>query len=143
MPNAQDAPAAAMRPAAGSLPVATLLIAGGGYLDSYAWIAHGHVFTNAISGNVILFGVYAAQGQWTQARAHVLPTLAFFAGVVAAQWLRQHGSTAGWWRASTISLLVEATVLALVAALPQRMDPAVLAALQAHGRRVRHSWRPS
>ena len=118
MPNAQDAPAAAMRPAAGSLPVATLLIAGGGYLDSYAWIAHGHVFTNAISGNVILSGVFAAQGQWPQALGHVPPILAFFAGVFAAQWLRRHGAARGRWGATTLSLLIEIAALALIAALP-------------------------
>ena len=44
-----------------TLPVATLLIAGGRFLDSYAWVAHGHMFTNAISGNVTRFGVFAAE----------------------------------------------------------------------------------
>ena len=29
------------------LRFAALLSAGGGFLDSYAWVAHGHVFTNA------------------------------------------------------------------------------------------------
>jgi uncharacterized membrane protein YoaK (UPF0700 family) len=34
-----------------------LLCAGGGFLDSFTWVAHGHVFVNAQTGNIILFGV--------------------------------------------------------------------------------------
>ena len=50
-----------------TLRFAALLSAGGGFLDSYAWVAHGHVFTNAQTGNIILFGVFAAQDEWRQA----------------------------------------------------------------------------
>ena len=118
-------PRAAPPAMAGTLPVATLLIAGGGFLDSYAWLAHGHVFTNAISGNIILFGVFAAEGQWPQALRHVPPTLAFFAGVIAAQGLRQsqrsrpHGTGGGQSRAPVLSLCVE------IAALPTAAMPAL------------------
>ena len=36
-------------------------------MDSYAYIAHGHVFANAQTGNVVLFAVNAAAGDWSQA----------------------------------------------------------------------------
>ena len=104
-----------------TLPIATLLIMGGGFLDSYAWLAHGHVFTNAISGNIILFGVFAAEGQWPQAFRHVPPTLAFFLGVLAAQWLRQQGVLRGLPGAPVLSLCTEMAVLAVVAFLPARV----------------------
>ncbi len=117
-------------PAANTLPVATLLIAGGGFLESYAWLVHGHVFTNAISGDIILPGVYAAGGQWPQAVRYVPPVLAFFAGVLAAQWLRRRGVARGWPGAPVISLCFEIAALASVAALPAAVpDMAVVVAI--------------
>lgn len=110
-------PQALVRSVTGTLPVATLLIAGGGFLDSYAWLEHGHVFTNAITGNIVLFGVSAAQGEWPQALRHVPPTLAFFAGVFAAQWLGRHGSSSGWLSAPVLSLGFEMAVLATLGVL--------------------------
>ena len=118
------------RPVTTTLPVAALLIAGGGFLDSYAWVAHGHVFTNAISGNIILFCVYASRGVWGQAVPHLPPTLAFFAGVFAAQWLRRWGANRGWSGAPVLSLLIEMAALAGITALPAAVpDLAVVVAI--------------
>ena len=97
-----------------TLPVASLLIIGGGFLDSYVWLAHGHVFANAISGNIILSGVFASQGEWPQALRHVPPTLAFFVGVFAAQWLRRYGPSKALLSAPLLSLCIEMAVLATV-----------------------------
>ena len=101
-----------------TLLVTALLIAGGGFLDSYAWVAHGHVFTNAISGNIVLFGVFAAAGQWSQALRHVPPTLAFFAGVFVAQWLARQNPSKGLLSAFLLSLCIEMAALAIVGFLP-------------------------
>ena len=72
-----------------TLRFAALLSAGGGFLDSYAWVAHGHVFTNAQTGNIILFVVFAAQGEWRQALRYVSANAGFFPwrlhGAMAAQ----------------------------------------------------------
>ncbi len=108
-------------PVTTTLPVATLLITGSGFLDSYAWIAHGHVFTNAISGNIILFGVFVAGGAWEQALPHIPPILAFFAGVLFAQWLRRHGPARGLLRAPFLSLLIEMAALVIVGTLPAQV----------------------
>jgi uncharacterized membrane protein YoaK (UPF0700 family) len=59
------------------LRFAALLCAGGSLLDSFTWVAHGHVFASAQTGNIILFGVFAAQDDWRQALRHVPPMLAF------------------------------------------------------------------
>ena len=58
----------------------------GGYLDAFSYLAHGHVFANAQTGNVVLFSVYASGGEWSQAARHLLPIVAFILGVSAA-WL--------------------------------------------------------
>lgn len=71
-----------------SLPVAALLAASGGFLDAFTYVGHGHVFANAMTGNVVLLGVHAATGNWMQSRRHVPPILAFLLGVAAAQSLQ-------------------------------------------------------
>ena len=109
-----------------TLPVATLLIMSGGFLDSYAWVAHGHVFTNAISGNIILFGVFAAEGQWQQAIPHLPPTLAFFVGVAAAQGLRWCCPPKGSLSAQLVSLGIEMAVLAAIGVLAAGMPDALV-----------------
>ena len=81
-------PTSQLTAAEDSLPVAALLAASGGFLDAFTYVAHGHVFANAMTGNVVLLGVYAATGNWTQSWRHVPPILAFLLGVAAAQSIR-------------------------------------------------------
>jgi uncharacterized membrane protein YoaK (UPF0700 family) len=97
-----------------ALRFAALLSAGGGFLDSFAWVAHGHVFANAQTGNVILFGVFAAQDDWRQALRHVPPMLAFFPGIFMAQWLRRRSFAGGPLRATAVSLGIEMAILTVV-----------------------------
>jgi uncharacterized membrane protein YoaK (UPF0700 family) len=92
------------------LRFAALLSAGGGFLDSYAWVAHGRVFTNAQTGNIILFVVFAAQGEWRQALRYVPPMPAFFPGVFTAQWLHKLRFADDQVRATAVSLCVEVMV---------------------------------
>jgi len=114
-----------------TLRFAALLSAGGGFLDSYAWVAHGHVFTNAQTGNIILFGVFAAQDEWRQALRHVPPMLAFFPGVFTAQWLHKRRFSDDQVRATAVSLCVEVVILTIVGvlspALPDTVSVAAIA----------------
>jgi uncharacterized membrane protein YoaK (UPF0700 family) len=84
MPNPPDTPAdrAARFAAAGAdISVAVPLTLAGGALDAFAYVGHGHVFANAMTGNVALLGVALAAGDWAQALRHVPPLLAFTAAV--------------------------------------------------------------
>ncbi len=99
------------------LRFAALLCAGGGFLDSFTWVAHGHVFANAQTGDIILFGVFAAQGDWRQALHHVPPMLAFFPGVFAAQWLRKRSFADDPRCATAICLGIEIAILTSVGCL--------------------------
>src|ERR1700730_1422623 len=56
-----------------SLRVAALLAAAGGFLDAFTYVGHGHVFANAMTGNVVLLAVSAVSGDGRQALAHLLP----------------------------------------------------------------------
>jgi uncharacterized membrane protein YoaK (UPF0700 family) len=97
-----------------TLVVAVLLSSAGGALDAFAWIAHGHVFANAQTGNIVLLGVSAATGDWVQAARHLPPIGAFFLGVLAAHLLGRLDR-----RAALISLCIEIALLGLVMVLPR------------------------
>ena len=56
-------------------------------MDAYSYLAHGHVFANAQTGNVVFFSVFASGGQWAQAARHLPPIAAFALGVAAAKLL--------------------------------------------------------
>lgn len=72
-----------------SLRLGLLLALVGGYLDAYTFIGRGGVFANAQTGNIVLLGIYAAQGRWMQAIFVVPPILAFILGVVVAESLKK------------------------------------------------------
>jgi uncharacterized membrane protein YoaK (UPF0700 family) len=61
------------RSSGGTIRLAALLAIAGGFLDAFTYIAHGGVFANAQTGNVVLLGVFAARGDWLGAVRHVLP----------------------------------------------------------------------
>jgi uncharacterized membrane protein YoaK (UPF0700 family) len=107
------------------LRFAALLSAGGGFLDSYAWVAHGHVFTNAQTGNIVLFGVFAARDDWQQALRHVPPMVAFFPGIFMAQWLHKRRFADDQARAAAVSLCVEVAILTIVGVLSPTLPDTV------------------
>ena len=67
-----------------TLAVAALLTVSGGFLDAFTYVGHGHVFANAMTGNVVLLGVFGAAGNWSQALRHIPPIIAFLLGVFSA-----------------------------------------------------------
>ena len=77
-------------PSAMDLTVAAVLNMAGGFLDAFTYVGHGHVFTNAMTGNVVLLGVYAAERN-AQALAHLPPICAFLLGVMAASAIKHPG----------------------------------------------------
>jgi uncharacterized membrane protein YoaK (UPF0700 family) len=60
----------------------------GGFLDAYSYLARGGVFANAQTGNVVLFAVRAAAGNWTSAWKTLPSILAYMCGVAVARLLR-------------------------------------------------------
>jgi len=65
-----------------------VLAATGGLLDSVVYLNHGHVFANAMSGNVIFLGIAALGHDWTDIVPHLVPLTGFFAGVLTSKHLR-------------------------------------------------------
>jgi uncharacterized membrane protein YoaK (UPF0700 family) len=104
-----------MSPPEQSWRVAVWMSAAGGFLDAFTWIAHGGVFANAQTGNVVLLGVFAAAGDWRHALLHVPPICAFFAAVLAAHRLVALTANRNTRLVAFISLAIEILVLLWVA----------------------------
>lgn len=75
-----------------SLRLGLLLAMVGGFLDAYTYIGRGEVFANAQTGNIVLLGIYAAQGRWMHALLVVPPIIAFILGVVIAESIKKSAS---------------------------------------------------
>ena len=92
----------------------------GGYLDAYAYIAHGGVFANAQTGNVVLLAINVAETDWTEALRHLLPILTFSAAAMIVSLLNQrwdqHTTRIRVWSAA-----VEAGVLLIILALQTKL----------------------
>lgn len=109
---------------ADSLALGLVLAAAGGFMDAYTFIARGGVFANAQTGNLVLLGVRAFEGD-VRALHYLAPVLAFVLGVLACQALRagQNRLRPVGWRQAV--LIGEAVLLAASAFAPQSCNDAV------------------
>jgi len=62
-----------------------MLAAAGGFLDGFTYVGHGHVFANAMTGNVIVLGINCFTGSWHAGLRRVPAIVAFVLGVGVAQ----------------------------------------------------------
>jgi uncharacterized membrane protein YoaK (UPF0700 family) len=94
---------------------AMLLAATGGLLDAVVYLNHGHVFANAMSGNVIFLGIALFGHDWRDIVPHLVPIAGFFAGVTSSKHLRARlGSSA-----ALLGLIFEILALFALAWLPE------------------------
>ena len=106
------------QPLALGLSDTVLLVTAGGYLDGFTWVGHGHVFSNNMTGNVVLLGVDLVAGSWAASVSHLLPILAFFLGVAAAQAIRSRAALKAMRLTSLAVLGVEIAALLVLGFLP-------------------------
>lgn len=71
--------------ASDSLLVGSLLSISGGLQDAYTYNIRDKVYANAQTGNIILLGQSAAEGQWGTALRYLLPVLAFVVGILLTE----------------------------------------------------------
>jgi uncharacterized membrane protein YoaK (UPF0700 family) len=62
-------------------------------MDAWVYMDHGHVFANAQTANVVLFGIHVAAGDFAAAARHVPPIVAFILALVSSRltgaWLKK------------------------------------------------------
>ncbi len=108
-----------------SLASAILLGFTGGLLDAFVYLNHGHVFANAMTGNGVLFGIALLSHDPAQAVRHVVPAVAFLAGVAVS---KLFPSTLGF-RAVAFGLLLELVTLFAASWLPTAFPQMAFTAL--------------
>ena len=101
-----------------SIRVAIPLALAGGVMDAYSYLVRDHVFANAQTGNMLLFGIHLAAGRWIECLHYGVPVVCFAAGIalchsikIAARERHLH------WR--QVALIAEILILAAVAAIPE------------------------
>lgn len=92
----------------------------GGFLDSYSYLMRGHVFANAQTGNIVLFGVNLQKRDFTQAFYYFVPILAFAVGVILVEVIKYFYKEEHkiHWRQRTVAL--EFVLITVVGFIPLR-----------------------
>ena len=96
-----------------SLIMGVILAFVGGFLDAYTYITRDGVFATAQTGNMVLFAVRAASTEYNGAILNVPPFLAFIAGVLVAEYIKDKHTS---YRRAI--LLLEFAILFIVGWLP-------------------------
>jgi uncharacterized membrane protein YoaK (UPF0700 family) len=71
-----------------ALPDAMLMAATGGLLDAVTYLGHGHLFANAMTGNVIFLGIAVLGYDLKDVVLHLIPIAGFLVGVTASKHVR-------------------------------------------------------
>lgn len=109
-----------------SLRLGILLAIVGGFLDGYTFICRGGVFANAQTGNIVLVGIDAAQGNFVQASMALLPILAFILGIIVTEKIKdfEFPSFASITYSEQIIIIIEVVVLFAIGFIPDTMPHA-------------------
>src|ERR1035437_2314777 len=101
----------------GTLGIGSLLASAGGFLDGFTYVGHGHVFANAMTGNVVLLGINCFSGSWRTGLDHLPAILCFLAGVWVAQALQLRARRRGIGSPYPAVLMLEICVLLVLSLL--------------------------
>lgn len=105
-----------------SLHLTLLLALSGGLMDAYSYVARGEVFANAQTGNIVLFFINTAAGEFAVALRYLLPLIAFATGIALASLLRLHFKNRPRFHWRQFVVLVEALVFSIAAFIPASGD---------------------
>lgn len=89
----------------------------GGFLDAYTYICRGAVFANAQTGNIVLMGI-AFRGEFFRAGQYIIPILAFVAGILISETIKENFRKNSFLHWRQIILAFEIVILVLSAFLP-------------------------
>ena len=107
-----------------AMPTGIFLTLSGGFQDAYTYYTRGKVFANAQTGNIILLGHNAMNGDFTDAFRYLAPVLAFAGGIYISEVIRgiyrEYGKL--HWRQIVVAL--EILLRFVVGFLPQSMNMA-------------------
>ena len=96
----------------------------GAFQDAYTYYTRGKVFANAQTGNIILLGHNAMNGDFTDAFRYLVPVLAFAGGIYISEVIRGIYREYGKLHWRQIVVVLEILLLFVVGFLPQSMNMA-------------------
>lgn len=94
----------------------------GGFQDAYTYQARQKVFSNAQTGNVVLFSQHFMAGEFMQAVRYLMPLLAFALGVFVTEQIQSNYKYSKKLHWRQMILLVEILLLFIVGFLPHSLD---------------------
>ena len=95
-----------------------LLAGAGAFLDAFTYMGHGHVFANAMTGNVVLLGINCISGSWQTSLRHLPPILTFLLGICAGRALQLPAMRRLLGHPYRAALVLEIAILAALVLLP-------------------------
>lgn len=100
------------------LAAACLLSMVGGFTDAYSFLCRGHVFANAVTGNMVMLGMNAAMGAWSECAVYLLAVASYGCGIFTADAIhaRLDGRRIFDWHQAVLA--VEVVLLAAVCLTP-------------------------
>ena len=100
------------------LAAACVLSLVGGLTDVYSYLFRGHVFANAVTGNMVLLGLNISQGAWSACAKYLFAIVAYGCGIFAADMIhaRLEGRRLLNWHQVILGL--EIVLLAIVLLIP-------------------------
>ena len=107
-----------------AMPTGIFLTLSGGFQDAYTYYTRGKVFANAQTGNIILLGHNATNGDFTDAFRYLVPVLAFAGGIYISEVIRGIYREYGKLHWRQIVVVLEILLLFVVGFLPQSMNMA-------------------
>ena len=105
-----------------SFLTAALLSISGCLQDVYTYIARGHVFANAQTGNIVLLSQNLFAHNWYQALHYFIPLLFFSLGVAAATLIRQSFQNLERIHWRQIIVILEILLLFIVGFIPKNLN---------------------
>ena len=101
-----------------SIELAILLALSGGIMDAYSYLVRDHVFANAQTGNMLLFGVNLATGDWIQCLHYAVPVVCFAAGIALCHTIKIV-ATEEYLHWRQMALIIEVVLLVVVGFVPE------------------------
>ncbi|PEB51037.1 hypothetical protein CON65_10135 [Bacillus pseudomycoides] len=109
-----------------SVRLGVLLAIVGGFLDAYTFVSRDRVFANAQTGNIVLFAIRAASGEWKSALLYIPPILAFILGVLVSEVVKIPHIRQLLHSYRRSILILECIILAVVGILPKSVPNIVI-----------------
>ena len=105
---------------AGLLVIAIIFGLAGGFMDGYTFVAHDHIFSTAVSGDVVSFAFFASARQWSHAWRFLPPIAAMLLGTACARLLGAQ-TKKHTYQATLICQGLEGTILCLLTLFATRL----------------------